>query len=80
MNLDANKIQFAKNFYFLLLNNKKCFYSLMSTIGLVPAVAKRAVFDRRDVLSLARALQADARNLAPKTSDWTKNGLFTHGR
>ncbi|MBU4334328.1 MAG: hypothetical protein KKD07_07815 [Candidatus Omnitrophica bacterium] len=52
----------------------------MSTIGLVPAVAKRAKFDCVDVVRLSRAAQAEARYLAPKTSDWTKNGLFTHGR
>ena len=53
---------------------------MTSKIGFVPAVAKRAKFDRKDVLRSARRTQAVARYLAPKTSDWTKNGFFTHGR
>ena len=80
MRLDTSILQFVKNFYFLLFNNKRCCYILMRKIGLVPAVAQRARFDRRDVLKSRRVVQADAGFLAPKTSDWTKNGLFTHGR
>lgn len=52
----------------------------MSKIGLVPAVTQRARFDSRDVSRPDRVQQAEARFLAPETSDWTKNGLFLHGR
>lgn len=80
MRLDTNILRFVKNFYFLLLNNKRSVYILMSKIGLVPAVTQRARFDSRDVSRPDRVQQAEARFLAPETSDWTKNGLFLHGR